>query len=55
MKSTLKEVLLLAGRFDGHIVQGHVDQTAECIKVEAIWTAAGSSTSVMIKTKATSL
>ncbi|PLW94586.1 MAG: riboflavin synthase [Marinilabiliales bacterium] len=22
------------GRFDGHIVQGHVDQTAECIKVE---------------------
>lgn len=21
------------GRFDGHIVQGHVDQTAECIKV----------------------
>jgi len=22
------------GRFDGHIVQGHVDQTAECISVE---------------------
>lgn len=22
------------GRFDGHIVQGHVDQTAECVKVE---------------------
>lgn len=22
------------GRFDGHIVQGHVDQTATCIKVE---------------------
>lgn len=22
------------GRFDGHIVQGHVDQTAECTKVE---------------------
>ncbi|MCS7004080.1 MAG: riboflavin synthase [Cytophagales bacterium] len=22
------------GRFDGHIVQGHVDQTAECIEVQ---------------------
>ncbi len=22
------------GRFDGHIVQGHVDQTAECISIE---------------------
>jgi riboflavin synthase len=22
------------GRFDGHIVQGHVDQTGECIAVE---------------------
>ena len=25
--------MLMNGRFDGHIVQGHVDQTAECIKV----------------------
>ncbi len=23
----------LDGRFDGHIVQGHVDQTAKCVKV----------------------
>ncbi len=26
--------MLLNGRLDGHIVQGHVDQTAECIAVE---------------------
>ena len=25
--------MLMDGRFDGHIVQGHVDQTAECFKV----------------------
>lgn len=26
--------MLMNGRLDGHIVQGHVDQTAECIAVE---------------------
>ncbi|MBQ6048978.1 MAG: riboflavin synthase [Bacteroidaceae bacterium] len=26
--------MMLNGRLDGHIVQGHVDQTATCIKVE---------------------
>lgn len=26
--------MLLNGRLDGHIVQGHVDQTAECIAIE---------------------
>lgn len=26
--------MLMNGRLDGHIVQGHVDQTAECISVE---------------------
>ncbi|MDR0895181.1 MAG: riboflavin synthase [Prevotellaceae bacterium] len=26
--------MLMNGRLDGHIVQGHVDQTATCIKVE---------------------
>ena len=26
--------MLLNDRLDGHIVQGHVDQTAECISVE---------------------
>ena len=26
--------MLMNGRLDGHIVQGHVDQTAECIGVE---------------------
>jgi len=30
----LERSLKFDGRFDGHIVQGHVDQTAECIKVE---------------------
>ncbi len=24
------------GRFDGHIVQGHVDQTARCVRVEEV-------------------
>ena len=26
--------MMMNGRLDGHIVQGHVDQTAECISVE---------------------
>lgn len=30
----LERSVVVGGRFDGHIVQGHVDQTAECIKVE---------------------
>ena len=30
----LERCMQLNGRFDGHIVQGHVDQTAECMKAE---------------------
>jgi riboflavin synthase len=30
----LERSMKMDGRFDGHIVQGHVDQTAECFKVE---------------------
>ncbi|MEI8202364.1 MAG: riboflavin synthase [Bacteroidota bacterium] len=30
----LERSMRMDGRFDGHIVQGHVDQTAECYKVE---------------------
>ncbi len=30
----LERSMRMDGRFDGHIVQGHVDKTAECIKVE---------------------
>ena len=26
--------MMMNGRLDGHIVQGHVDQTAECVSVE---------------------
>jgi riboflavin synthase len=26
--------MLMGGRLDGHIVQGHVDQTAKCVKME---------------------
>lgn len=32
----LERSMKIDGRFDGHIVQGHVDQTAECIKIEAL-------------------
>ncbi len=32
----LERSVVVGGRFDGHIVQGHVDQTAECIKVEEL-------------------
>ena len=30
----LERSMLMTGRLDGHIVQGHVDQTAVCTKVE---------------------
>lgn len=30
----LERSMLMNGRLDGHIVQGHVDQTARCLKVE---------------------
>lgn len=30
----LERCLPVGGRFDGHIVQGHVDQTARCVSVE---------------------
>jgi riboflavin synthase len=33
-KINLERSMLLNGRLDGHIVQGHVDQTAVCTKVE---------------------
>ncbi|MFO7978088.1 MAG: riboflavin synthase [Bacteroidales bacterium] len=32
----LERCMPINGRLDGHIVQGHVDQTAECIKVEEL-------------------
>lgn len=32
----LERSMKMDGRFDGHIVQGHVDQTAKCIKVEEL-------------------
>ena len=34
-KVNLERCMPANGRFDGHIVQGHVDQTAICIKTEA--------------------
>lgn len=33
-KVNLERSMLMNGRLDGHIVQGHVDQTAICTKVE---------------------
>jgi len=30
----LERSMMMNGRLDGHIVQGHVDQTAVCVKVE---------------------
>lgn len=33
-KINLERSMLMNGRLDGHIVQGHVDQTARCMKVE---------------------
>ncbi len=32
-KVNLERSMLMNGRLDGHIVQGHVDQTAQCIEV----------------------
>ncbi|MDE5703867.1 MAG: riboflavin synthase, partial [Bacteroidales bacterium] len=32
----LERSMPMDGRFDGHIVQGHVDQTAVCEKVETL-------------------
>ena len=32
-KINLERSIQLVGRLDGHIVQGHVDQTAECISI----------------------
>lgn len=34
-KLNLERCMPATGRFDGHIVQGHVDQTAVCIKTES--------------------
>ena len=33
-KINLERAMKANGRFDGHLVQGHVDQTARCTKVE---------------------
>ncbi len=33
-KVNLERSMLMNGRLDGHIVQGHVDQTAKCIEVK---------------------
>lgn len=33
-KVNLERCMLANGRFDGHIVQGHVDETAICTKIE---------------------
>lgn len=33
-KINLERSMLMNGRIDGHLVQGHVDQTATCTKVE---------------------
>ena len=33
-KVNLERSMMMNGRLDGHIVQGHVDQTAKCVKVE---------------------
>lgn len=33
-KVNLERAMLANGRFDGHVVQGHVDQTAECLNIK---------------------
>ena len=33
-KVNVEMIMMMKGRLDGHIVQGHVDQTAKCIKIE---------------------
>ncbi len=33
-KVNVERSMMMNGRLDGHIVQGHVDETAKCVKVE---------------------
>lgn len=33
-KVNIERSMLMNGRLDGHIVQGHVDQTAECVAID---------------------
>nr|WP_319510962.1 riboflavin synthase [uncultured Draconibacterium sp.] len=33
-KVNLERSMMMNGRLDGHIVQGHVDQTAKCVKID---------------------
>ena len=33
-KVNVERSMMMNGRLDGHIVQGHVDQTAKCVKME---------------------
>ena len=33
-KVNIERSMIMNGRLDGHIVQGHVDGTAECVKIE---------------------
>ena len=33
-KVNVERSMMMGGRLDGHIVQGHVDQTAQCIAIE---------------------
>ncbi len=35
-KVNLERSMMMNGRLDGHIVQGHVDQTARCLKVKEV-------------------
>ncbi len=35
-KVNLERSMLMNGRLDGHIVQGHVDQTAKCLEVKEV-------------------
>lgn len=35
-KVNVERSMLMNGRLDGHIVQGHVDQTAKCIAIEEV-------------------
>lgn len=35
-KVNLERCMPANGRFDGHIVQGHVDQTAECVQITEV-------------------
>lgn len=35
-KVNLERSMLMNGRLDGHIVQGHVDQTAQCTKIDQL-------------------